>query len=328
MKPIPPELLSGPFSRARALELGVTSRMLQSKRFARVVPGVWRSSDHEMTRDDWLEAATLVLPVSAHLTGITRLQQLGLDFGPPMPLHFVIEGDHHLAYDEIFLHRTKKLPPTDACGVSVAASYIAYCTKARVIDAIQVGDWLLRNKHTTLDEIRDLGLCGLWRDGAYEAVWTLEHLDGRSRSLKESETRAVLEFAGLPRPEVNVSLPIDDDVVVISDLVYRQWRTVVEYDGAQHQEDRVQYVADIDRYAVYRGHGISYVQVTKEKLDHARTLVGEVFRDLVRRGYDGPPPSFGERWRMLFGSCSAAVGPKAERFRVARQRAIDQSAVS
>lgn len=161
MKPIPPELISGPFSRARALELGVTSRMLQGERFVRVVPGVWRTSEHKMTPDDWIEAARLVLPASAHLTGITRLQRLGLDFGPSKPVHFVIEGDHHLAYDEIFLHRTKRLPPTDRVGVTVPAAYIAYCAKARVIDAIQVGDWLLHNRHTTLDAIRDLGLSEL-----------------------------------------------------------------------------------------------------------------------------------------------------------------------
>lgn len=330
MKPIPPELLDGPFSRARALELGVTSRMLQGNRFARVLPGVWRCSEHVMTQDDWLDAAALVLPAKAHLTAITRLQQAGLDFGPRLPLHFVIEGDHHLAYDEIFLHRTKGLPPTDACGVTIPAAFLAYCARARVIDAIQVGDWLLHNRCTTIDEIRDLGLSGLWRDGAYEAVWILDHLDGRSRSFKESETRSVLEFAGLPRPEANVSLRVDDEVILISDLVYRTWRTVVEYDGSQHQEDRAQYVTDIERYAIYRSYDISYIQVTKEKLDRARSVVGEVFRELVRRGYDGPPPSFGERWRLLFASCATAAGPRSERYRSRqRSRGLDhQSAVS
>lgn len=320
MKPIPDELRSGPFTRQAAKSAGVSSRMLQGKRFVRIFPGVWRCADHAMTEADWVRAATLALPDDAYLTGITLIQQLGCDFGPKRPMRFVVERDHHLKFDEIFLHRTEELPPTDGRCVSVAAAFIAYCATARVIDAIKVGDWLLRNRHTTISEIRDLALSGLWRAGAHEAVWVLDHLDPRSRSLKESETRSVLEFAGLPVPESNVTLPIGDDVVVVGDLVYKRWKTVVEYEGSQHQESRDQYVYDIDRYAIYRAHGIRYVQATKEKLDHARTLVGEVYRELLRAGYDGPPPEFGERWKLLFRQCSVAVGPRKDRVRAGAER--------
>lgn len=313
MKPIPDELRHGPFPRERALELGVTSRMLQGQRFVRVLPDVWRHRDHEMSTADWVRAARIVLPTGAHPTGITRLQQLGLDFGPSLPVRFVVAGDHHLAYDEVFLHRTKELPPTDASGVTVEAAFLHYCATARVIDAIKVGDWLLNNRHTTIAAIRDYALSCLWRPGADEAVWILDHLDARARSLMESETRAVLRFAGLPTPEVNVAMTLEDGVVIISDLVYRPWRTVVEYEGAQHQEDRSQYTRDIDRYAIYRQHDISYVQATKERLDHAKTLVGDVYRELLRRGFDGPAPLFGEHWRLLFSRCSTAVGPKSRR---------------
>jgi len=51
---------------------------------------------------------------------------------------------------------------------------------------------------------------------------------------------------------------------------------------------------------VIRRHDFGYVQVTKEKLRYARTLVGEVFRELVSRGYDGPPPRFDGQWLLLF----------------------------
>ncbi len=179
-----------------------------------------------------------------------------------------------------------------------------------MIDAIKVGDWLLHHGYMTVDELRTLALSALWRDGAHEAVWVLDHLDARSRSLKESEVRAVLEFSDLPAPEVNVPVPVGEDVTVIGDLVYPRWRTVVEYEGAQHQEDREQYVADLGRYALMRAAQVTYVQVTREKLAHARTTVGEVFRSLVINGYDGPPPVFGEKWRLLFAQVSDAVGPK------------------
>lgn len=315
MRPIPDHLLRGPFTRAQALEAGITKKMLEGERFVSVYRGVWRHSGHPMTDGDWFAAARLALPAHAHLTGISRIQQLGLDFGPTLPVRFVVEGDLHLAFENVFLHRTKQLAPTDEVGVVPTAAFIAYCARARVIDAVKVGDWLLHEGHTTLDEIRALALAGLWRDGADEALWMLEHLDRRSRSLKESETRAVLRFANLPDPEVNVAVDVGEDVEVIGDLVYRPWRTLVEYEGSHHQERRAQYNADLDRYGLIRAADWRYVQVTRERLDRPRTLVGDVFRTLLAAGYDGPPPTFGSRWELLFRAVSVAVGPRRDRDR-------------
>ena len=41
------------------------------------------------------------------------------------------------------------MPPTDDVGVTLAAAFIFDCAKARVIDAIKVGDWLLHHEHMT-----------------------------------------------------------------------------------------------------------------------------------------------------------------------------------
>lgn len=310
MRDIPAELCAGPFNRELAAKAGVSSRMLQGRRFVRVLPGVWRVREHEMTDDDWVLAGSLALPSDAHLTGITRIQRLGLDFGPRLPVRFVVARDLHLAYGEVFLHRTLRLPPTDKDGVRPAAAFIAYCARARVIDAIKVGDWLLRNGHMTLEEVRTLALAELWRTGAHEAIWILDHLDPRSRSIKESETRAVLTFSGLPAPESNALVDLGEAAVAFGDLVYRDWRLVVEYEGSHHQDDRAQYSSDLDRYALFRSHDVAYVQVTHEKLERAKTLVGEVFRALVARGYAGPAPEFKDRWRQLFLPLSVAIGPR------------------
>jgi len=291
----------------------VTDRQLEGARFVRIFPRVHRHAAHVMSHDDWLAAARLTLPAHAHLTGISRLQLLGLDFGPRWPIRFVVEADLHLTPPGIFLHRTVQLAPVDEFGVVVPASFLAYCARARTIDAIKVGDWLLHGAHATTDAIRDLALAAPWRDGAHEAMWCLEHLEPRARSLMESETRAVLSFAGLPAPEVNVAVDVREDVEVIGDLVYREQGLVVEYEGVQHQEDRGQYVTDVDRYALMRAAGVPYVQVTKEKLRRPKMLVGEVYRALLASGYSGPTPSFGEHWRQLFLPLSIAVGPRRAR---------------
>lgn len=300
VKAIPDDLMRRPFTRAEAIRAGVTSRMLQGRRFVRIHPAVYRHVDHVMSRDDEIEAARLALPDGARLTGITRLQQLGLDHGARGPLHFVVEGDLHLVLDGVFLHRTVSMPPGDDTEVSVAAAFVAYCTHARVIDAVKVGDWVLHGNHATADGIVVLAERQPWRDGAAEALWIVQYLDARSRSLPESETRVILGFAGLPEPEVNCRVDVTGMLPYLPDLYYRRFRVAVEYEGAQHQEDRTVYGNDIGRYADLRRARVRYVQVTKETLARPRSLVGEVFRELVAAGYDGPVPELGKRWARLF----------------------------
>lgn len=306
MQPIPDTLLRRPFHRAEALALGLHPRVLEGRRFVRLHPRVYRHRDHVMSFEDQVSAARLALPDDAHLTGATRLQMLGLDVGPRLPLRFVVQRDLHLALDGIFLHRTVRLPPTDDVGVIPAAAYLAYCHRGRTMDAIAVGDWLLHHGHVDGDELSALVEAQEWRDGAAEAAWVMEHLHGDSRSLRESHVRSMLEFAGLPAPEPNGPIMLGE-AMVHGDLWFRAYRTAVEYEGVQHQVDRDQYVSDIDRYALYRRHDVHYVQVTHELTRRPRTLVRRVYDELRAGGYDGPGPDFGPAWESLFARLAHVV---------------------
>lgn len=283
--------------------------MLVGRRFERIHQAVYRIACGPVTYDERLAGARLALPSEAQLTGISRIQELGLDFGPLLPIHFVVEGDLHLDLDGVFLHRTKSLAPLLDGRMSAEGAFIAYSWLARVIDAIKVGDWLLHNEHMDLTRLIEVAGAHLWRAGANEALFIANFLTDRSRSLKESETAACLTFAGLPRPEFNVTLDIPGREV-IGDLVYRSRRVVVEYEGAHHQEERTQYVSDIDRYKAFRDHDYRYVQVTKERLMKPRSMVELVHAELRSAGYDGPEPVFGEQWRVLFARVSTVVGAR------------------
>lgn len=310
--PIPDALRSGPFTREEALKAGLRGQALLGQRFLRLFPRVWVCADHEMDDLDWIEAARLAMPERAMLTGITRLQELGLEFGPLRPFHFVVSGDLHLDLDDIFLHRTILLPPLDDDGVTPAAAFIAYAAEARVVDAIKVGDWLLHHRHMTLEELLSLAFRDRWRPGSREVRWIAQHLDAGSGSLKESESRAVLVFAGLPRPEANKDIrAAGGELLARGDLVYLQWRLAVEYEGRQHAFDLRQFNRDIDRYRDLRDDGWRYVQVTNEKLDRPKKLVAEVYAQLVRGGYHGPSPVFGPRWLSLFEPISTALPRRA-----------------
>lgn len=305
-KPIPELLRHGPFTREQGLNGGLTEAMFKGSRLHRLHPRVWVDRSHVMSESDWILAARLAMPAHARTTGITRIRELGLDFGSVRPFHFVVASDLHIDLDDIFLHRTVVMPPSDEVGVSPASAFIAYASTARVIDAVKVGDWLLGHGHMTLLELRELALRDSWRPGTREARWVSRYLDGDSRSMTESEARSLLVFAGMPRPRSNVELADGPATWAYGDLGYLRWNVVVEYEGSQHLLDRDQWNSDIDRYAEFRDRGINYVQVTKEKLRAPRTVVSTVYRQLLKGGYDGPAPTFGLRWKRLFGSLSVA----------------------
>lgn len=113
----------------------------------------------------------------------------------------------------------------------MAAAFIAYCSEARVIDGIKVGDWLLHHGQMTVVELVALAQAEPWRAGAQEALWVSNELCADSRSLKESEMRSILTFAGLPAPECNATLHLGGAGRFTPDLLYRlygsPWSTKV-----------------------------------------------------------------------------------------------------
>ena len=262
-----------------------------------------------MTWQDRVLAAQLALPPGARTTGVTRLQQLGLDTGERSPLHFVVEGDLHLVLDGVFLHRTVKMPPSDDGGVTPEAAYIACCADARLIDAIKVGCVLLQAGQLDPLLLEQLLSEEKWRRGVVETAYVLPFLDDRGRSMPEAELLAYVVFAGLPMPEVNRSIVLADGTELTPDQWFEDYELAVEYEGSQHQEDRGQYNADIDRYAAYRRNAVAYAQVTRERMRSPRASVRLVHAELVAAGYTGPPPEFDGVWNTLFMRVQDVVRP-------------------
>ncbi|CAM3613571.1 hypothetical protein [Nocardioides zeicaulis] len=299
MHRVPDDLRHRPFARAEALASGLPRGVLAGPQFRRVHHGVYRHRDLELGFDDRVAAARLALPPGAVTTGLTRLQQLGIDRGPRAPLHFVLEGDHHLALDGVFLHRTVKMPPHDGDHATVEAAYVAYCADARALEAVTMGCELLRRRDLDVRLLEDLLAGERWRRGVPETAYVLPMLDDRYRSVPEAELLAYVVASGLPVPDVNRTVALTDGTVLSPDQWFETHGVAVEYEGSQHQEDRGQYNADIDRYAAYRRNGVSYVQVTKERMRSPRATVRAVHRALLAGGYEGQAPDFGVAWHAL-----------------------------
>lgn len=311
MREVPEVLRKGPVHRRQALVHGVSRDVLEGAQFRRLHQGVYRHREHQMTWEDHVQAARLALPESARTTGVTRIQELGLDIGPRWPLHFVVEGDLHLTLDGVFLHRTVRMPAAEEDGVSPEAAFVACCAEARTMDAIKVGCLLLHREQLDLHQLDHLLVEERWRRGVAETTYVLPFLDGRCRSLPEAELLAYVVAAGLPVPEVNHAIEVAPGVELTPDQWYDPYELAIEYEGSQHQEDRAQYNADIDRYALYRRHGIAYEQVTRERMRSPKATVRHVHTALVERGYDGPAPDFDGLWPALFRPLSDVVRQRA-----------------
>lgn len=300
MKIVPDRFRKGPIRRRDAVAGGITRDVLEGVQFRRLHEAVYCHREHAMTWEDHVEAARLALPDTARTTGATRLRQLGFAVGSEWPLHFVVEGDLHLELPRVFLHRTVKMPPSGDEAVTNEAAFVAFCADARLVDAIKVGSVMLHQ------ELLDLGLLDQimteekWRRGVLETAYVLRYLDGRCRSMAEAELLSLVVFAGLPMPDVNVAIEVAPGVELTPDVRFADYGQVVEYEGGQHQDDRAQYVADIDRYALYRRHDVPYELITKERMRSPKATVRLVHAALVVRGYDGGQPDFGEQWDSLF----------------------------
>jgi len=76
--------------------------------------------------------------------------------------------------------------------------------------------------------------------------------------------------------------------VARADLVFREWRIIVEYDGEQHRLDDAQYERDLVRLEQLRAAGWVVIQVRKRGLfQRPAETVARVVRELRGRGWPG-----------------------------------------
>ncbi|TSD62238.1 hypothetical protein [Aeromicrobium piscarium] len=304
---VPDALRQGHFTRDHARRHGLSDRQLQSACWRRLFPGVWAWAEWQPGHEAWVGAASAALPEDAQPTGATLLRLLGYDDGSAwFPLHCVIARDHHAHLDGVFLHRTDAMPATGALGVSPTAAFIAYCAEATVLEAARAGDWLVAQGSMSVHGLVETASAERWRAGSRKARWIARHLRADSRSPEATSWRLRFVAAGLPEPEVNVSIhDAADALVTISDLGFLRWHTVAEYEGGRHQQDPRQYLVDLQRYADLRRLGIDYVQLTRATSPVAGVVA--VYRAMCRHGYEGPAPVFTGRWRDLGRRLSRVV---------------------
>src|SRR4051812_26921533 len=159
---IPTELTTGPFTRQRARDLGLTDRQLESSVWRRVFHGVWVLDELEDCLELRLAAARLLLPEHGVVCGVTAAWLHGID------VRRLGDLDLHVGFPRG--RRLRSRPGLAVCQETLSATDISQmsgvavttplrtafdCLRLlRVAERLVVADALTHAGSVTVDELR------------------------------------------------------------------------------------------------------------------------------------------------------------------------------
>ena len=122
------------------------------------------------------------------------------------------------------------------------------------------------------------------RRGAIRLRAARADLKPGSASRRETRLRLRVLRAGFPEPELNTPIELDGGRTH-GDLVFREYRVLLEYDGEQHRDDDAQFHRDVERLNDLATAGWIVVRVGR-RLPLPRAL-DQLERALRARGWQG-----------------------------------------
>ncbi|HSV39896.1 MAG TPA: DUF559 domain-containing protein [Nocardioidaceae bacterium] len=296
-----------PFTRPDALAAGFTPKQLRGSKFRRIFHGVYvdaKVPDHPLIR---AKGALLVHPSSAMVSHHTAALVYELPLRRDVVEHVtVVKPADRSARAGITCH----VGPTDSArlvdGVRVPSPADLFSQLASVlslVDLVVVGDAMVRRKLTSPEALVEHAMAAMGRHRVLArraAALVRERVD----SPMETRLRVLLVLAGLPEPEVNLSLRDSQGRELRRlDLSYPLVKLAVEYDGRHHIERKSQWSQDLERREELDEEGWRILVVTSDGIyrQPERTVL-RVWRALRDRGFAGVPARPGDEWRGHFAS--------------------------
>ena len=243
---VPAGLRTGPFTLAEAHRLGVTRGQLRGASYRGLGSGLYRWAGLKESPQLMLSAVALRLPAGAAFSGRTAAWLHGLDLTPCDPIEVTIpepigSGRRAGAFvrraalctNEIVMVRG--VPTTSSIRTLVDLGGRNPLTEGVVaVDmALHVGLVTVADLHTYVaGHPRAKGITQLRR--------VLDLAEPKAESPMETRLRMLLVLAGLPRPEVQVSIHDNQGHFLgRPDLLYRRQGLAIEYDGGNHRDRMV-----------------------------------------------------------------------------------------
>ncbi len=298
--PLPDEFAGHPFAVGEALAAGVGRSRLAGPDLQSPFWGIRAPAPAVADVEALCRALTLRMPHDAFFTHVTAAQLMQF----PLPRRLEVPKSLHVGVAEparamdargIVGHR---LRVTSAELVSwgglshtgPARTWLDLASRLSLVELVAVGDHIVRREHplATLDELTDALGRYPSRRGLVTARAALPLLRVGAESPRESALRVLIVLAGLPEPECNVNI-FDGQgrFLARGDLVYAEFKLVLEYQGDHHRTDRAQWRRDIRRVQSVEDIGWQMLQFTDDDLRNPVELVARIERRLRARGWAG-----------------------------------------
>ncbi len=219
--------------------------------------------------------------------------------GAPLPrhhelsLHVTSSATNRMRRPGVVGHRAADLRTTLHLGLPIVApahAWFQLATLLRHDDLVAVGDFLVTPQRRGTQRRPAIAPVDALRAaiperarGAARAKSALADVRVGAESRMETLLRLLLIRSGLPEPRLNPALRVGDQTLH-PDLLYPQWRVVIEYEGDHHRIDERQWQHDIWRREVFEDAGWRQIRVTRhDVLKEPEALLARVCRVLAQR---------------------------------------------
>ena len=295
-----------PFTRADALAAGISPRQLRGSRFRRIFRSVFIDANVEVTAQLHAVGAWCLFDTEQSFLSHTSAARM---HGVPIPTlpdeHVtVLHPDLRRPRAGIVCHVVSQAKVSMRNGVRVSAyaqMFVELSSLLSLVDLVVVGDNLVRTGRITLADLA--AFCESTRlPYVARARHAASLVRDRVDSPMETRLRLLIVFAGLPEPEVNLSLrTVDGDVVRRYDLSYPEVRVIIEYDGRHHIERIDQWESDLERReAIDDDAWRILVIVAADIYKHPERTLARIVRLLHSRRLPGLPRRLSDDWRPHF----------------------------
>jgi hypothetical protein len=292
-EPLPTALSIGAFRVDEAPPLGVSRSRLRAADLTSPHHGVRMLG--AAGRDALSRAqafAPLLLPDEAFSHGTAALL---IGMRTPMrmrdaPLHVTTIGSRRARRRPgVIGHRAAdRLLWTTALGLAVTepvSTWLDLASELSLVELIVMGDGLLARRDPVVGvaELEARVLSAVGQRSIAKVRAAMAHLRPGTDSGRETQLRLLLLAAGIREPEVNGAIRDESGrVIAHGDLVWREERVIVEYDGDHHRTDRRQFSIDIDRIGRLQAAGWHVIRVDAALFDRGDELVERIRAALGR----------------------------------------------
>jgi very-short-patch-repair endonuclease len=296
--------LTRPFLGREAIAAGLSPASLKSRKFRRLLGGVYLHASTPVHPVHRVQAALLIHPPVARASHLSAATVYGLPVPDRAEVHVTVPtpGDRRERHG-IRCHVARDGDVVSLSGIRVSPPAQLFVELAGVLDLVElvvVGDALVRQKRLTPAEL--VAACTeSSAKHAKAARRAASYVRAEVDSPMESRLRMLIVLAGLPEPQVNFTVYADGRLLYRFDLCYPELKLIVEYDGRQHRKDLDQWDHDVERHDWFDDEGWRIVPVFSRGIyrEPGRTIE-RVLTALRARGCSTLPRALSDEWRAYF----------------------------